>query len=248
MRLIKGLVTVAVAAALLVIPASVLAKRDRDHDRMPDKWELKNHLNPRVNDARKDPDHDGLDNLAEFRHHTNPHRADTDRDGIKDGTEVRDDTNPNQGDDANELSGTIVSFDNGVLTIQPAVAGASTVSGTVNDTTRIECDNEQGDDDTTAPAPTTAQMSDHGSDDNSGPGGGDDGDRSGTSGSGSDNSGPGSTSQGDDDQGDAGDDDNANDQCTTADLKPGAAVHEAKTATATDGSTVFTKIELVPAA
>src|SRR5215217_8695086 len=134
MRLFKALITVAIAAALLVVPAGALAKsRDRDHDRMPDKWEKKHHLNVHAKDARKDPDRDHLSNLSEFRHHTDPRKADTDDDRIRDDDELRDDDNR------------------------------------------------------------------------------------------------------DDDE-----------RCTSADLKPGARVHEAKIAKAADGSTVFTKIELVP--
>ena len=182
MRLLKTFITAAIAAALLVAPAAALAKRgDRDHDRMTDKWEKRHHLNTHANDARKDPDKDGLSNLSEFRHHTDPQNADTDDDRVDDGTEVEDHTNPrrddsdNDGvDDANEVSGTVVSFENGTLTIQLAAEGAGTVSGTVNDATRIECDDEDD-----APAATA---SDHGGDDgvdNSGPGS-DDGDRAGT--------------------------------------------------------------------
>jgi hypothetical protein len=237
MKLFKALTTAVITAALLVVPAGALAKdRDRDHDGMPDKWEKAHHLNFRVKDARKDPDRDHLSNLSEFRHHTNPHKADTDRDGINDGREVRDRTNPRSDDsdrdgveDGDEISGTVVSFQNGVLTIQLARAGAGNVSGTVNDQTRIECDDNEQDDD----APTTTARASH-----DGPGG-DDGD----------NSGPGSDNQGrdDDDQGDDNDNDNDEGQCTVADLKQGAVVHEAKLAKAADGSNVFTKIELVPA-
>ena len=55
MKIFKALITLAIAAALLVVPAGVLAKsRDRDHDRMPDKWEKKHHLNVHAKDARKD--------------------------------------------------------------------------------------------------------------------------------------------------------------------------------------------------
>src|SRR3954465_14819054 len=93
-RIFKALIAAAIAASLLVVPAGALAKsRDRDHDRMPDKWEKKHHLHVRENDARKDPDRDNLSNLAEFRDHTNPRKADTDDDGINDGNEVRDHTN-----------------------------------------------------------------------------------------------------------------------------------------------------------
>src|SRR3954469_22987564 len=150
MRLINGLIAAAITAALLVIPAGALASsRDRDHDRMPDKWEKKHHLNVHANDARKDADRDHLSNLSEFRHHTDPQKADTDNDGVSDDNELRDDTNPRRDDsdhdgvmDADEISGTIVSFANGVLTIQLPGAGAGTVAGTVNDATAVECDDD----------------------------------------------------------------------------------------------------------
>src|SRR5436190_1313615 len=192
MRLIKWLTTAAIAGALLVIPAAALAKgRDRDHDRMADKWEKRHHLNVHANDARKDPDRDGLSNLSEFRHHTDPQAADTDNDGMDDGDEVRDDTNPRE-DDADEVSGTIVSFDNGVLTIQPPGDGSAPVSGTVNDQTRVECDDD-------APA---ASMSRDGSDDDSG-----------------DHSGPGDDDSGDHSGPGDGDDDANEPNCSSADLK-----------------------------
>src|SRR5215212_6294434 len=234
MRLFKALITVAIAAALLVVPAGALGKsRDRDHDRMPDKWEKKHHLNVHAKDARKDPDRDHLSNLSEFRHHTDPRKADTDDDAIRDDDELRDDTNPRKDDsdddgikDANELSGTITSFTNGVLTIRLAGQGAGTLVGTVNAATRIECDDE--DDDAQGSRRTAATGDDgHGGDD--------------------DNSGPGSTNGGHDGR-DDDDDRDGDERCTSADLKPGARVHEAQIAKAADGSTVFTKIELVPAA
>jgi hypothetical protein len=212
MRLLKTLITAALATALLALPAGALAKpRDRDHDRMPDKWEKRHHLNVRANDARKDPDKDGLSNLSEFRHNTDPQSADTDDDGINDENEIEDHTNPRGDDsdrdgvdDADEIAGTITSFQNGVLTIQLPADGAGTVSAAVNDQTKVECDDDS----------TTASASDDGPNHDAGD--------------------------------DHGDDDAGESSCTTADLKPGAHVHEAKVATAADGSKVFTKIELVP--
>src|SRR5215216_6439967 len=186
MRLFKALITVAIAAALLVVPAGALAK-SRDRDRMPDKWEKKHHLNVHAKDARKDPDRDHLSNLSEFRHHTDPRKADTDDDGIRD-------------DD--ELSGTITSFTNGVLTIRLARQGAGTAVGTVNAATRIECDDEDDDAHGSWRTATT-------SDDRRG---GDD-----------DTSGPGSTNGGHDGRDD--DDRDDDERCTSADLKPGARVH-----------------------
>jgi hypothetical protein len=238
MNHVKRVITLALAAALLAIPALALAhgnrrghSADRDHDRMADKWERRHHLNTHVNDARKDPDHDGLRNLSEFRHHTDPHKADTDDDGINDRDEIE-----------NEVSGTVVSFQNNVLTIQLKGAGAGMVVGAVNGNTKIECEDEDDD----AQAPTATKSDDGGDDhggDNSGPG---------SESSGGDNHGDDNDDQGDDndDQGDDNDDQGENedeDNCTTADLKQGAVVKEAKFVVLADNSKVFTKIELVPA-
>src|SRR5215217_2818557 len=133
MRLIKGLAAAVIAASLLLVPAGALSNgRDRDHDRMADKWEKRHHLNVHANDARRDPDHDGLRNLSEFRHHTDPRKADTDDDGIEDRHDLDD--------DADEFSGTIASFSDGVLTLQRS--GGGTVSGTVGDATVIDCEDE----------------------------------------------------------------------------------------------------------
>ena len=81
------------AAMLLVLalPAVAGAKqRDRDGDRMPDRWERKHKLSVKKDDAARDPDRDGLRNVAEYRAKTNPNRADSDRDGVLDGHEDRD--------------------------------------------------------------------------------------------------------------------------------------------------------------
>jgi thrombospondin type 3 repeat protein len=109
------------AAALLTLAAPAMA-RDRNHDRIPDRWERAHHLSLRVNQARRDQDHDGLRNRAEFRAHTDPRKADMDGDGIKDGA---------------EHAGKVASFTGGVLTID--LFGGKTLTGTVDDTTEIEC-------------------------------------------------------------------------------------------------------------
>ena len=89
MRKLHYLVAALVAIAMLAVPA-VASARDRDHDRLPDKWERKHHLSTKHKSARKDPDRDGLINLDEFRLHTDPRDADTDNDGVEDGDEDRD--------------------------------------------------------------------------------------------------------------------------------------------------------------
>src|SRR3954467_8152538 len=154
----------AVIAALLAVPGAAMAKsRDRDHDKLPDKWEKKFHLSTHKNNAKGDPDRDGLNNLGEFRSRTNPRKADTDNDGVNDANddqdndgvnnadEMGDHTNPcdrdtdNDGvNDGEETIGKVASFVEdsanpgaGVLTI--TLNNGSTVSGKVDSSTEIEC-------------------------------------------------------------------------------------------------------------
>lgn len=234
MNKLKLIVAAAFALALLALPGAAMA-RDRDHDKMPDKWEKKHHLSTHKNNAKKDPDKDGLSNLEEFRHHSDPRDADTDNDGLNDGDEVevgdnpRDEDSNNDGvEDGDETAGTIQHFDSATNTLTITKTDGTTVSGTVTDATRIECEDESGD----------LSKSSHGSDDASG----DD-----NSGSG-DNSGPGSTSS--DDAGDDHGDDNGDGKddnrqaCTTADLTDGRVVHEAELASDGNGGNTFTKVEL----
>jgi len=120
--------TVAALIAILALPGAATAKaRDRNHDRIPDRWEKRHHLSLRVNQARRDQDHDHLRNRAEFLAGTDPRDADSDDDGIRDGE---------------EHAGKISSFDSetGVLTI--GLFGGGSVSGLVTETTEIECDDE----------------------------------------------------------------------------------------------------------
>ena len=212
-----------VLAALLAVPGSAMAKsRDRDHDKLPDKWEKKFHLSTHEKSAKGDPDHDGLNNLGEFRSHTNPRDADTDNDGVNDANddqdndgvdnadEMREHTNPCDRDsdndgvgDGEETIGTVASFaedsanpGTGVLTI--TLNDGSTVSGRVDSNTEIEC---------RAPEPAGAHERD-GADEGSNHGGGDDR------------------------------------QCTTADLTAGTPVHEAELHGSGDQA-VFEKVELL---
>ena len=230
-------------AALLAVPGAAMAKsRDRDHDKLPDKWEHKFHLSTHRNSAKGDPDKDGLNNLGEFRSHTNPRKADTDGDGVNDANddqdndgvdnadEMQEHTNPadpdtdNDGiEDGDETSGTVDSFvedsanpGTGVLTIK--LADNSTVSGNVDSTTKIECRAPRTNDD--------GDMHERDGGDNSGPGSGDDGE---------DHSGPGR-------DGDGGGDGER--QCTTADLTENTPVHEAELH-GTGDSAVFEEIKLL---
>jgi hypothetical protein len=109
------------AIAMLALPA-VGSARDRNRDRIPDRWEKRHDLSLKVKQSRRDQDGDGLRNLGEYRAGTDPRDADSDNDGIPDGQ---------------ENAGTIASFDGTTLTISLYAGGE--VSGEVTDQTRIIC-------------------------------------------------------------------------------------------------------------
>jgi hypothetical protein len=220
------------AIALLAMPGLAVAK-DRNHDRIPDRWEKRHNLSLTVNQARHDQDGDHLRNRGEFLTGDNPRDRDSDDDGVMDGS---------------EQAGTIASFDATTGRLVIDLFGTDTVAGFVTDETEIKCEDDS----------SSASVSSEGSgsgeaepgddkggegeiepgDDNGGHGeepgddnGGDDqGDNSGP---GSDNSGPGD--DGDDDQGDR--------LCTTAELVPGAVVEEAELKVR-NGQATFDEVEL----
>ncbi len=226
------------ALALLAMP-SLAAAKDRNHDRIPDKWEKRHHLSLEVNQARLDQDRDHMRNRAEFLAGDNPRDNDSNDDGVMDG---------------DENAGTIASFDaeTGRLTID--LFGTETISGLVTEGTEIKCEDhssasassegsgsgeaEPGDDrggeGEAEPGDDNGGQEEVG-DDNGGQGEKAPGDDNGgdNSGPGSENSGPG---RGDDEQGDGG-------NCTTADLVPGAVVQEAELKVA-NGQATFKEVEL----
>jgi hypothetical protein len=209
-------------ALLLVALGGTAVAKDRNGDRIPDRWEKRFHLSLNVNQSNKDQDRDHVDNLNEFQEGTNPRDNDTNDNGRRDGREDSDhdglnnmgedqsanlpddqDTDNDGVKDGEENAGVIASFDGTTLTID--LAGGGQVSGTVDATTAIKCENEdehEGDDNS-----GRASASRDGADDQSG------------------------QSQPGDDQGRA---------CTPADLTQGTAVHEADL-----HGTVFDEIELV---
>jgi hypothetical protein len=127
-RLLASLALLTMAAALTASPALA-----RDHDKLPDRWERKHHLNVKKNDARRDRDHDGLNNLREYRAHTNPRKKDSDRDGLKDGAERRFGFNPRDRDsdndgvkDGRENAGKVTKLSSSSITIRLAAGGKLT--------------------------------------------------------------------------------------------------------------------------
>src|SRR3954447_5711276 len=106
--------TLAVAASLMLAGGALAHGKDRNHDRIPDRWEKHHHLSLHHKQGRRDQDHDGLKNRGEFRAHLNPRDADTDNDGI---------------DDGDEHTGKVESFDGKTLVI--SLFSGGTISGAV---------------------------------------------------------------------------------------------------------------------
>jgi len=225
LRIVGILVAALVGVLAIALPGTASA-RDRNHDKIPDRWERNHHLSLHKNQARRDQDRDQLKNRQEFKAGMNPRKSDTDGDGVPDGE---------------ENAGTIASFDGTTLTIN--LFNGNSVSGMVTDNTEIKCeaadnDNDQGDD-------NDDQGDDDDNGDNSGSGGGGDDVRSAHAmsthsddgGGGDDNSGSGS-----------GDDDNSGEgngeDCTAADLTPDTVVHEADLELS-NGQATFEEVELV---
>jgi hypothetical protein len=223
MTLARRLTTCAAAAlgalALLALPGAAAAK-DRNHDRIPDRWEKRHHLSTAVNQARRDQDSDHLRNRAEFLAGDNPRNADSDGDGIPDGE---------------ENAGKIASFDSetGKLTID--LFGGETVTGLVNEETEIECSSSGS---ASASDFQQGQQGEDGSGDNQGEqSGSHDGEEPG------DDNGNDGEEPGDDNGGDNSGPGNPGVPCTSADLTPGATVHEAELHLE-NGTATFEKVEL----
>jgi hypothetical protein len=217
------------ALALLAMPGLAAAK-DRNHDRIPDRWEKRHQLSLQVNQAHKDQDGDRLRNRAEFLAGDDPRDHDSDDDGVADG---------------HEQAGTIASFDaaSGRLTID--LFGTDTISGLVTSDTEIECEGDRSGASASSEGPGSGE--EEPGDDNGGqgeeePGDDNGGEEAGEDNSGpSDNSGPGSENSGPG-RGDDEDGDEAG-NCSTADLVPGAVVQEAELKVA-DGQATFEEVEL----
>jgi hypothetical protein len=178
MRKLTTAAAFAVIAILALAIAGPAAAKDRNHDKIPDKWEKKYNLSLKTNQARKDQDKDGARNKAEFRAKTNPRSADTDEDGVEDG---------------DENAGTIESFDatTGVLVID--LFGGDTVTGVVDADTEVKCgchgdtgDSDDGDTGDTDDDTSARHDPGDGDGDHSGPGGPGDEDHSGPGHGGSD--------------------------------------------------------------
>jgi hypothetical protein len=129
-RLHRVLATLALLIAATALCAAPALARKHDHDKLPDRWERKFHLDTKKNDAKRDRDHDGLSNYREYRSHTNPRKKDTDRDGLKDGAERRFGFKPRDRDsdddgtrDGKENAGKITALTGSSITLRLAAGG-----------------------------------------------------------------------------------------------------------------------------
>jgi hypothetical protein len=265
-----------------------MAKADPDKDGLKNRGEWRSRTDPNdadsdgdgLGDADEDRDGDSVDNGNELREHTNPCRGDSDGDGKRDGKEDadRDDLNNAGEDDAGtdpidpdsdgdgvkdgeERAGAIVSFDGTTLTLR--LFGGSTLSGTVDENTFIDCgddswqDDDSGDEtdaeddgwvDTDPDEKVAAREDVDTGDEVDDPDAGDDDsfDDDGTVDEGDD---LGDDDLGDDsdDSGDDSDDEDSADDgaggCATDTLKPGAVVNEADVSYTGKGA-FFDAIEL----
>lgn len=212
--------------AFLAMPTLAAAK-DRNHDRIPDRWEKKHHLSTHVNQARRDQDRDHLDNRQEFLAGDNPRDKDSNDDGVMDGE---------------ENAGTIASFDEATGKLTIALFGEETISGFVTEETEIECEDHNSG----ASASSDGHSGegepgdDHGGEEEAGDDNGGQGEEEPGDDNGGGNSGPGSENSG---PGRGGDENEHEGNCTTAALVPGAVVQEAELKVE-NGKATFEEVEL----
>ena len=139
MSKLKSAALALLAIALFAVLAGPAAAKDRNGDRIPDRWEKRHHLSLKVKQGKRDQDGDGLRNRGEFKAGMDPRDDDSDDDGVEDG---------------DENAGTIESFDAATRKLTIKLFSGDSVSGLVTDGTEIECDDDSakaadnGDDDT----------------------------------------------------------------------------------------------------
>lgn len=153
-----------------------LSRRDSDRDGINNRSEYRSATNPRkvdtdadgLEDADEDRDGDQVDNGNEQRQRTRQNDRDSDNDRRSDGREDRDadglnnagedssandpiddDSDDDGTEDGDENSGVVNSFDGTNLVIDRDIGG--TVAGTVDGSTRVTCEDEDGHEDLQGP-------------------------------------------------------------------------------------------------
>jgi len=117
------LIASVIALAMFSLPGVASAK-DRNRDRIPDRWEKQHKLSLKKDQRKFDQDKDGLKNRGEWLADTSPRDRDSDDDGTIDG---------------NENAGVITTYDAESGAMKITLYGGGAITGTVNDSTEIEC-------------------------------------------------------------------------------------------------------------
>ncbi len=123
-----GVVVAASFVALLAALPVTAAARDRNHDRIPDRWERRHHLSLQVNQANRDQDGDELENLGEYQAGTDPRDKDTDGDGT-----------PDVEENAGEVASFTPGAEEGTGTLVIDLYAGGQLTGEVTERTRIVC-------------------------------------------------------------------------------------------------------------
>ena len=194
----NALIALAALLVLGLVAAGPASAKDRNHDKIPDRWEKRHDLSLKVNQAKRDQDRDQLNNRGEFQTGSDPRDDDSDDDGVEDG---------------DEDGGTISAFDGTTLTIDLANGGS--ITGIVDENTEVECGDEiDHDGDNSGPGENS------GPSENSGSGHRDSGD--------DDPADEDEDAADDDSSDDSDSEDSEDGDCSVADLAVGVAVHEAE--------------------
>ena len=134
-----------VALVAISAPATAAA-RDRNRDRIPDRWERSYGLSLKVDQRKLDQDGDGLRNRGEWLAGLSPRDRDTDDDGVS---------------DLREKAGVIAAWDPEAMTLEITLFAGGTLTGTVSEYTKVKCppaadpsDPEAPTDEGEAPEPT----------------------------------------------------------------------------------------------
>ena len=127
-----GILLAAILALIAVSLPSTASAKDRNHDRIPDKWEKSHKLSLKKDQRKLDQDRDGLRNRGEFRSGTNPRDKDSDDDGIN---------------DKKEKAGVITAYNSEAQTLTISLYAGGELSGSVTGNTEVECESAESSDD-----------------------------------------------------------------------------------------------------
>ncbi len=218
------LIAAFLALAMLSLPGGAAAK-DRNRDRIPDRWEKQHKLSLKKNQRKLDQDRDGLRNRGEWLAGTNPRDRDSDDDGTIDGK---------------EHAGFVAAYDAEAGTLTVTLYGGGEIAGSVSSRTEVECEGESRD------------HSDHGTGRPSRRSGSSASRSSMSRGEDESEDDDGSEHESEDDDGSEhesedseseDEDENGSGSCSLADLAPGVIVHEAEVRYRATGA-VFTELEI----